>query len=251
MTQGPGNLVYYLGYYRREDMTSQDISLNLTERTVVRKRLAGLRNDGQVPAVIHNHGKESINVTGDFVQLTKVYQKAGKHHPVNLTVGGKKHLALIKGADFGPAKHELRHIVFQAIRQNEETEAEIPVVFKEDAEIPAERASLMVLKQLDTVQVKALPRDLPDQLVVDPSSLAEVGDSLSVADLVIPEGVTLLTEPEHQIAIVEMPKDQIAEANAAQEALADDAGKPDAETGEEATAPEAEKDVKSDASEEE
>lgn len=233
-------------------MTSQDISLDLQERTVVRKRLAGLRHDGLVPAVIHNHGKDSINVMGDFRQLTKVYHQAGKHHPVNLSVDGKKHLALIKGVDFGPAKHEVRHVVFQAIRQNEETEAEIPVVFKEDTEIPAERKSLMVLQQLDTVQVKALPRDLPDQLVVDPSSLAEVGDSLTVADLVIPANVTLLTDPEHQIVIVEMPKDQIAEANAAQEALAEDAGKPDAETAEEAATTADEKDnANADASEEE
>lgn len=232
-------------------MTSQDITLDLQERTIVRKRLAGLRKEGVVPAVIHNHGKESINVMGDYVQLTKVYQQAGKHHPVNLSVGGKKHLALIKSADFGPAKHELRHLVFQAIKQNEETEAEIPVVFKADAEIPAEKKSLMVLQQLDTVQVKALPRDLPDQLVVDPSRLAEVGDSLTVADLVVPANVTLLTEPEHQIAIVEMPKDQIAEANAAAEALAEDAGKPDAETAEEAAAPASEKEANTDSAEEE
>jgi large subunit ribosomal protein L25 len=234
-----------------EYMTSQDISLDLQERTVVRKRLAGLRQEGLVPAVIHNHGKESLHVAGDSTQLTKVYYQAGKHHPVNLTVAGKKHLALIKGVDFGPAKHEVRHVVFQAIRQNEETEAQIPVVFKEDVEIPAEKKSLMVLQQLDTVQVKALPRDLPDQIVVDPSSLADVGDSLSVADLVMPNGVTLLTESEHQIAIVEMPKDQIAEANAAQEALAEDAGKPDAETAEEAAAPASEKEANTDKTEEE
>jgi large subunit ribosomal protein L25 len=141
---------------------------------------------------------------------------------------------LIKDIDREPAKNRIRHVVFQAIKQNEAVEAEIPVVFKEDTEIPAVKKSLMVLQQLDTVQVKALPRDLPDQLVVDPSKLEEVGDHITVADLVIPEGVTLLTELEHQIAIVEMPKDQIAEANAAQEALAEDAGKPDAETAEEA-----------------
>lgn len=232
-------------------MTSQDFSLDLQERTVVRKRLAELRKQGLVPAVIHNHGKESIHVAGDFMQLTKTYQRAGKHHPVNLTVSGKKHLALIKGADFGPAKHELRHLVFQAIKQNEAVEAEIPVVFKEEAEIPAEKLSLMVLKQLDTVQVKALPKDLPDQLVVDPSKLIEVGDHLSVSDIVVPSGVTLLTEPEHSIAVVEMPKDQIAEANAAAEALAEDAGKPDAETAEEAAAPADEKEANTDSSEEE
>lgn len=223
-------------------MTNQDITLELQERTVVRKRLRGLRRSGLVPAVVHDHGKTSIHVTGDYVKVAKTYQQAGKHHPVNLTVDGKKHLALIKDVDFGPIKNEVRHVVFQAIRQNEETDAEIPVVFKEDVEIPAERKSLMVLKQLDTVQVKALPRDLPDELVVDPSTLVEVGDSLSVADLVVPKGVTITTDQEQQIAIVEMPKDQIAEANAAQESLAEDAGKPDAETQEEAETPAAEKD---------
>lgn len=217
-------------------MTSQEISLELQTRSVVRKGLAGLRQSGTVPAVVHNHGKQSMHVMGDFVAITKVYSQAGKHHPVQLKVDGKDHLALIKTVDLEPAKNRIRHIVFQAIKQNETVEAEIPVIFLEGAEIPAERLSLMVLKQLDHVQVKALPRDLPDQLVVDPSSLTEVGDNLTVADLVMPSGVTLLTELDHQIAIVEMPKDQIAEANASAEALAEDAGKPDAETVEETEA---------------
>ena len=227
-------------------MTSQDISLQLEKRDIVRKRLAGLRKEGLVPAVVHNHGGDSILVSGDAVAMNKVFQQAGKHHPVNLTVDGKKHLALIKDIDREPTKNRIRHMVFQAIKQNEAVEAEIPVVFKEDAEIPAEKKSLMVLQQLDTVQVKALPRDLPDQLVVDPSSLEEVGDHITVADLVVPSGVTLLTEPEHQIAIVEMPKDQIAEANAAAEALAEDAGKPEAETAEEAEAKTDESEAKPD-----
>lgn len=220
-------------------MTNQSISLKLEERTVIRKKLAALRKEGFVPAVIHNHGKDSIHVMGESMAVAKVYDQAGKHHPVDLTVDGKKHLALIKDVDFEPSKRRLRHIVFQAIKQNEEVEAEVPVVFLEGAEIPAEKMSLMVLKQLDHVQVKALPRDLPDELVVDPGSLAEVGDHLTVADIKVPEGVTILDDLEHQVAIVEMPKDQIAEANAAAEALADDAGKPDAETVEESEAAEA------------
>ena len=91
----------------------------------------------------------------------------------------------------------------------------------------------MVLKQIDHVQVKALPNDLPNELVVDPSSLIEIGDHLTIADLVVPKGVTIMDDPEQQIAIVEMPKDQIAEANAAAESLAEDAGKPDEEPAEE------------------
>jgi large subunit ribosomal protein L25 len=193
-----------------------------------------------VPAVIHNHGKESIHAQGVTADLLKVYSKAGKHHPVEVKIADKQHLALIKDVDFEPTKHRMRHIVFQAIKQNEAVEAEIPVNFAEDIEIPAEKKSLLVLKQLDTVQVKALPRDLPDELTVDPSSLVEVGDSLSVADIVLPSGVTLLTDTENQIAIVEMPRDQIAEADAAAASLAEDADKPaevaaDTETSEDTT----------------
>lgn len=220
-------------------MTTQDITVALEKREVLGKGLAKIRHAGHVPAVIHNHGKESIHVQGDFMALNKVFAAAGKHHPVQLKVDGKQHLALIKDVDYEPAKHRMRHVVFQAIKQNEEVEAEIPVVFKEDAEIPAERVSLLVLKQLDHVQVKALPRDLPDELVVDPSVLAEVGDHLTVADITAPAGVTILTAPESQIAIVEMPKDQIAEADAAAAALAEDAGKPEeAETEEPAASAE-------------
>lgn len=203
-------------------MTNQDISLQLEERTVLRKGLQNLRHEGKIPAVIHDHGKPSIYVQSDATSLIKIYAEAGKHHPVQLKVAGKQHLALIKDADYEPTKHQLRHVVFQAIKQNEEVTAEIPVVFTEGVDVPAEKLSLLVLKQLDHVEVKAFPKDLPDQLVVDPSSLKAAGDSLSVADLKVPQGVTVLTDPETQIAIVEIPKDQLAEADAAQaELLAD------------------------------
>lgn len=210
---------------------SDDIAIKLEEREVLRKGLTNLRSQGLIPAVIHDHGNPSIHVMGNDSVLGKAYAQAGKHHPVHLKVGGKDRLALIRDVDFDPTKHIMRHIVFQAIRQDEETEAEIPVVFKAETEIPAEKKSLLVLKQLDHVEIKALPKDLPDELVVDPSSLEEVGDNLTVADIVVPAGVTILTEPEQQIAVVEMPKDQEAEANAAAAEMA--AEKAEAEGAEE------------------
>jgi large subunit ribosomal protein L25 len=212
-------------------MTSDKIAVELKKREVLGKGLAKLRAEGLVPAVVHDHGKESIHVTGDFARLTKVYAQAGKHHPVELDVDGKPKLALIKDADFDPRKHQLRHIVFQAIRQNEKTTAEIPVILTGE-EIPAEKAGLLILTQLDTVQVEALPRDLPDQLTVDATSLAEEGDRLHVSDIKAPAGVTILADPEASLAVVEMPRDQVAEADAAAAALAEDAGPAD-EEGEE------------------
>lgn len=206
-------------------MTSQDIFLNLEERNVLGKGLSSLRKQGQVPAVVHDHGKTSIHVTANYVALAKVYAQAGKHHPVDISVAGKKHLALIKDVDFEPTKHTLRHVVFQAVKQNETVTAEIPVVLVGD-EIPAQKKSLLILTQLDVVEVEALPRDLPDQLTVDATVLAEVGDKLHVSDLKVPAGVVVLTDADAQLAIVEMPRDQIAEADAAAAGLAADANKP-------------------------
>lgn len=214
-------------------MVSQSISIELQKREVVRKRLVDLRSEGIVPAVLHNHGKDSTLVSGSYADIVKVFSQAGKHNPVELTIDGKKHLALIKDVDRDPAKNRIRHIVFQAIKQNEVVEAEVPIVFMEGVDIPAQKASLMVLQQLDVAQVKALPKDLPSQLVIDPSSLEKDGDHLTVADIVVPKGVTILTEADHQVVIVETPKDQLAEANASAEVLAQDSDQAEVPTEQE------------------
>ncbi len=204
-------------------MSGNEIMIEVTERSTLGKGLTALKSSGQVPVVLHNHGKDSLHLQAEYVAIKKMYDQAGKHHPVFLQVNGKKHMALVKDADFEPTKYKLRHVVFQSIRQGEKTTAEIPVVFAEDVEIPAERAGLLVLRSLDHVEVEALPKDLPDQLVIDPSALVEVGDTLTVADIKTPAGVVILTDAEHGLVSVEMPKDQAAEADAAAAELAEDA----------------------------
>lgn len=208
-------------------MSSDKITIDLEEREVIGKGLAKVREAGQIPAVVHNHGKPSIHVKADYKKLAKAFSQAGSHHPVQLKLGDKQKLALIRDVDFEPTKRNIRHVVFQAIRQNEKVHAEIPILFEGEDQIPAEKAGLMVLKQMDYVEVSALPGNLPDELKVDATKLAEVGDRIAVSDIEVPEGVELLVEPGHQIAVVEMPRDQVAEADAAQEALAEGADKPE------------------------
>ncbi len=197
-------------------MSTGDITLALEKRKVVGKQVRALRREGKVPAVIHNHGKDSVIVDAPFVDITKVYQAAGKHHAVDLTVGSDKYLAIIKDVDLDPRKNTLRHVVFNAVRQNEKVQTEVPIRLEGDS--PAEKAGLMVLNQLEYVEVEALPRALPDELVVSVENLVEIGDKITVADLVVPEGVTVLTEEDHPIAaIIETPAQQSADDEEAAE----------------------------------
>lgn len=196
-------------------MADIDAPVKLSRREVLGKGLNRLRDGGEIPAVIHNHGQDSIHVMAPEIELLKVYRAAGKHHPLNLEVGTDKYLALIKDARFDPVKRRLQHVVFQAIKQDEAVEAEVPIRLEGDP--PAERVGLVVLHQLDTIQIEALPKDLPDELVISAESLAELHDKITVADLKIPSGVTVLTDAEHPIATVVETKAQISEEAEASE----------------------------------
>jgi large subunit ribosomal protein L25 len=209
---------------------SQDvISLTLEKREITGKAVKHLRTEGTVPAVIHDHGKPSIHVQGGYVPMMKVWQQAGKHHPIVIKTGEETYTALIKAADFDPKKHMLRHVVFNAVDKNQTVEAEIPIRprYDEDNESsPAERNGLIVLTQLDAVQVKAIPTKLPDFLEYNAEKLVEIGDHVTVEDLIVPEGVELQTEAEHSVATVYEPS-AVAAAN--------DAAGGDAEAGDEAS----------------
>lgn len=203
-------------------MSSDTIALDLNKRDVVGKKVRGLRREGRVPAVVHNHGKESIVVDAPFMEITRVYEKAGRHHPVDLKVGSTKYLAIIRSVDLDPRKNTLRHVVFEAVRQNEKVKTEIPIRFEGDS--AAEKAGLMLLHQLDNIEIEATPRNIPDELVVSVDSLADIGDRIVVADLTAPDGVTIITDAEHPVvAVIETPAQQSEDAEADPEASTEDA----------------------------
>jgi large subunit ribosomal protein L25 len=221
---------------------SDQIVLEVQTREVLRKGLRKLRIEGIVPGVIHDHGNPSVYIQVKYQDVSKAYREAGKHHPVQVTAGGKKYTTIIKDVTYDPHYNAMSHIVFGAVNANEKVSAEIPVraAYEEGNDSsPAERAGLIVLEQLTTVEVKALSKDLPDVITYDAEKLVEVGDQITVADLHIPKNVTLETETTHTIATVFEPS-ALAAANdeAGGDAEAEDASDVDSEhesTAEEGT----------------
>lgn len=191
------------------------INLELNERQVTGKKVKHLRKQGLVPAVIHDHGKSSLIVQGDEKNLLAVYRQAGKHHPVIVKLANKDYTVMIKDAEFEPVKQKLAHIVFNSVNANQLVEAEVPIEpqYTEGNESsPAERAGLIVLKHLEFVEVEALPNNIPDVLYYPAEQLVEVGDNLVVADIKLPQGVTLKTDPHQSVASVYEPS-ALAAAN--------------------------------------
>jgi len=170
---------------------SQDVQLDAQKREGLGKQaVAALRADGNVPAVVQEHGKESVSILVNSIAILKAYNQAGKSQPIDLMLDGKKQLALIKEISFVPMKLHVQHVVFQALKQDEPVEAEVPVHII--GEIPAEQNRLVLLHTLETLQVRALPKDLPEALEVSGESLVEIDDRLTVGDIKLPAGVELV-----------------------------------------------------------
>lgn len=222
---------------------SDQITLAVQPRDTLGKTVKNVRADGFIPAVIHDHGKASIHIQTNYQEFAKAFHAAGRHHPVELSVEGKKFTALVRDVTRDPKLNTYTHVVFNAVSANQQVDAEIPVKPQyaegNDAS-PAERVGLIVLSQLDEVEVKALPKDLPDELFYDAEKLVVVGDHITVADLIVPAGVVIVTEASHAVASVFEPG-ALAAANEAAAGEAEvEATSADAETPTEDETPAAE-----------
>ena len=170
---------------------SQDVQLEAQKRDELGKSaVRALRRDGKVPAVVQEHGKESVSILVDGREIKKAYSQVGMSQAIDLTVGTSKKLALIKEIEFMPLKAEVQHVVFQALKADEVVDAEVPIHIT--GEIPAENNRLVLLKTLETLMVRALPKDLPESLEVSGEKLAEIDDRLVISDIKLPSGVELV-----------------------------------------------------------
>jgi len=165
------------------------LNLSLNARTIHGKKVAKLRREGFVPSVVYGGQDTPIATQSPTVETLKVARAAGKHTPIDLMIDGKKKLAIIKDIDIDPVRHELRHVAFHTIKQNDVITTEVPVVLIGQGESEAEKAGLVVLQAIEHLEVKAKPADLPESIELTIADLASTDDKITVGDIKLPQGV--------------------------------------------------------------
>ena len=199
-----------------------DISLKLTKREAHGKKVATLRKEGFVPSVVYGGHDEPVSTQSADVETTKVVHEAGKHTPVHLIIDGKKKLAIIKTIEIDPVKHRVVHVAFHAIKQNDVITTEVPIVLVGEGESAAEKAGLIVLQAIESVEIKAKPADLPESLEISIAGLATDEDKITLHDIKLPEGVEY-ADVEQDLDLVIANVYEPAALEAANEAAAGDA----------------------------
>ena len=177
-----------------------------------------LRKEGKIPGVVYGNTENTL-ITVDEVSLKKAYVKAGESTLVELDNGGNKVPVLFQTVDFDPVSDRMIHVDFYAVDMKKEVEAEVHIRFEGESPAVKEHGAILVTA-LHEVTVKALPSNLPHDLTVDLSKLVELGAQLTVADIPVPEGVTMLSDLEEVVVIAQQPREEEVETPAPAEGAA-------------------------------
>ena len=180
------------------------ISLKLQPRSSFGKKNRALRRSGLTPVHLYGPGIEPKNLQITSVDLVKVLAQAGATSPISITVEGEsgEHLAFAREVQWDPVRGRLVHVDFLRTIATELISAEAPVVLEGES-AGARASSGSVVQLLRQVTVEALPLDMPREILVDVSVLDQPDSVIRAGDLPIPNGVTLLTDPDEMVARVE------------------------------------------------
>ncbi|GBC86146.1 General stress protein CTC [bacterium HR12] len=196
-----------------------------TGKGVARK----LRAAGRVPAIVYGRGMEPIPVSVDAKDLYHVLHQGGANVLLDLVVDGEPHLALAREVQRDHIRNRFVHVDFLAVSRTEKITVSVPIqVVGESVGV---KAGGVLEHHLWEVQVECLPGDVPEAIEADVSALA-VGDTMKVADLVPPKGVTILSPPEELVLAVVPPQAREVAAAPAEAAEAEAAGAAAEEGGE-------------------
>lgn len=189
-------------------------------RTTGSRSSGRLRGDGRVPGVVYGHGISPLSVSVDRKALrAALHTDAGHNAVINLEVGSEKHLTIVKDLQRHPVRNEVVHVDFLVVNRNEAVTVDVPIVLEGDAaEVHA--ANGTVDQQLFSLSVNTTPVNIPNEITVDVSGLG-IGDSIRVADLPLPAGVTTDVDPEEAVVIAQVTRATIEAEQLEEEAAAE------------------------------
>lgn len=157
-----------------------------------KENLGVLRKAGKVPAVFYGAGKQSTPISISNIEFKKIWRQAGESSTVVVSTGNDNVDALIHEVQVDPVTSEPIHVDFLAIDMKKKIRVKVELVFEGVSEAVKSEIGNLV-KVLHEIEIEALPKDLPHNLVIDISKLETLADTVLVSDIKLPSGVMAIT----------------------------------------------------------
>jgi large subunit ribosomal protein L25 len=197
-------------------MASNRPTLAVTKRDEFGSRVSRrLRRSGQLPGVVYGGG-DCINFAADARELRRVIVGAGAL--IDLSVDGDTRPVIVKAMQQHPVRGELVHVDFLEVRLDEKIQTTVPVHAEGGEDAPGVKEGGVLELPTHTLNIEALPTDIPEAITVDVSGLG-MTETMHLSALTPPEGVTFLDDPEETIiATIVIPAEEPEEPEVEEEA---------------------------------
>lgn len=194
------------------------------------------RREGKVPAVLYGHGTDPQHLELPARELAAVLRNFGTNAVLTLDIEGTEALALPKQLEIHPIRRNIQHVDLIVVRRGEKVTVEVTVTVEGDAEPGA-----LVTQEANAIEIESDAMSIPESLTVSVEGVA-AGTQITAAQIELPEGVTLVSDPELLVVnVVAAPTEEELEA---------EGGGPSLEEQAEEAAESADADEASDAAEE-
>lgn len=196
----------------------QEYQLEVKERTEKGEKI---RDKQTIPAVLYGAGEDNKNLSLSYKGFVDLYQRAGSSSLIDLNVDGKESgKVLVQDIQYDPISNNIVHIDFKRIEMDKEMEAPVVLDFIGEALAVKEQGGTLV-KNLEEVIVRCLPKDLLSEIEVDLIVLKTFDDVIKVKDLKVPETVKIISPGLEDMVAKAIPALSEEELKAMEEASGD------------------------------
>lgn len=182
----------------------EKVELKAEPRSILGKKVKTLRRAGFLPAVIYGHDFKPLSVQVPVKDFERAYAKAGESSLIYLDLDGQSHPIIIHDVVRDPVHSAWQHADFYRVRLDEKIHAKIPLNFS--GESPAVKGlGGILIKNIHELEVEGFPQDLPHQIDIDISGLAEFGSQITIKDLAVSDKIQIKAKADEIIALIQEP----------------------------------------------
>ena len=184
-----------------------NLSLALSPRAVLGKKVKDLRRNGIVPVHMFGQGVQSKALQAEVGVLRRILPRAGGNVPITIEVEDQdgENICFVREVQWHPVTDDLLHVDFYRVDVSQTITAEVPVIL-EGVSVAVEEMEGTLLQALNTLTVESLPMNMPASFQVDISSLDNFDKTIRVSVVEAGPDVTIVTDPDEMIATAVPPR---------------------------------------------
>ena len=190
-----------------------EVRLEADQRAALGKKVGALRRAGITPIHVYGRGEDSLSLQADTYDLVRTLGVVGQTSPLTLTVGSAEHFVMVQHVHRHPVSERLLHVDLLRVSRLERVHASVPLHFEGESE-GAREDGASLSEMVHSIEVEALPTDIPHEFTIDLSLLATPDSVIRAGDLELPPGVTLLSDPTTSIVHIVQHLAEAVEADA-------------------------------------